>query len=213
MDELEYQEYQDENGRSAGMYCIQDILNTNGHIASQEFLETKFNCRFKGLQYQGLIDAIPKVWKKMVVADNQSIHFIVRKKCELMIDGIWKDLEETNTRDVYWVVIKSVRPKSENKWISKSNINFSSEDWKHIYLLPYKLTENTRLITFQLKITHRILACNEKLQTWKINKSSMCSFCAHTDTLEHFIYDCKNTSDFWEYIYRWWYANTKIGIP
>jgi hypothetical protein len=133
-----------------GLMYIQDIIDENGIILSKDSLERKYECDFKALEYQSLITAIPKAWKKPIKGDNQGIHFIINRETRVYIDKVQKKLEEVDTKDMYWQVLKCTRPVSEEKWREKSNINFSIEDWAIIYTLAGKLTKDTRLLSLQI---------------------------------------------------------------
>jgi hypothetical protein len=199
--------------KEAGLKYIQDLLTEEGALASQEYLENRYNLKFKALQYQSLISAIPNTWKSLITNDNQSKHFIIHKKGDILINKEWKTFHDITTKDIYWTLIETTRPVSETKWIEKCNIKFSEEDWAIIYTLPYKLTTDTRLIALQLKITHRIIACNTQLKTWKVNTSDSCDYCGQTDTIAHYLFECKQVRQMWNSIYKWWVTNTEIGIP
>jgi hypothetical protein len=71
------------------------------------------------------------------------------------------------------------------------------------------MTTDTKLQTFQFKITHRILACKSNLFTWKIAQNDICNQCGQErDTLEHHIVMCPETLEFWNRIRRWWKSIT-----
>jgi hypothetical protein len=198
--------------KEAGLKYVQDLLTEEGAIATQDYLENKYNLRFKPLQYQSLISSLPNTWKSLITNDNQSKHFIIHQKGDILINKEWKTFHDITTKDLYWTLIETTRPVSEKKWTEKCNIKFSEDDWAIIYTLPYKLTTDTRLIALQLKITHRILACNTKLKTWKVNTSDICDYCDQTDTIAHYLFECKQVKQMWNSIYKWWFTNTEIGI-
>jgi DNA-directed RNA polymerase subunit L len=145
--------------------------------------------------------------------DNQAIHFIIRHNPTILFDQEYKQIAEVTTQNMYWMMRKSIRPTSESKWKGKCNIDFSIEDWSYIYTLPATLTKDTRILSLQYKITHRILACNDKLNTWKIKDNKICNFCDQIDTIEHYLYTCEDTYTLWQHIFKWWTNATGIGMP
>ena len=58
------------------------------------------------------------------------------------------------------------------KWNTVFDIN--SNEWKHIYILPFKATACTKLHWFQFRINHNILATNYFLK--KIIDDANCNF-------------------------------------
>jgi hypothetical protein len=52
------------------------------------------------------------------------------------------------------------RPTSENKWEEHVQLGFMEDNWMSTYTTPYKATSDTKIIAFQLKVTHRLLAGN-----------------------------------------------------
>ena len=78
-------------------------------------------------------------------------------------------------------------------------------------MLANNITFDTKLINFQFKITHRIIACGYQLNKWKIIDSDMCPIC-HTeqDTIEHFFILCTQTEVFWKQVFNWWTSISKL---
>ena len=60
-----------------------------------------------------------------------------------------------------------------------------------IYVNDKGLTMDTSIQYFQFKITHIILACNYNLKIWKIKPTDQCNYCEESDTIEHFLVECK----------------------
>jgi hypothetical protein len=109
-------------------------------------------------------------------------------------------------------MLKTEGASSENTWNECSDINLSEEDWEEIYLLIYKLTMDTRIIVFQFTVTHRILACNDKMYTWKVCDTKLCH-CGDLDTIEHYLVHCQAVDTFWKQ-FNWWAKNgTSLSIP
>ena len=48
-----------------GIIFIQDLLNPQGRLLSKEEFIQKMAIRLKPLQYEGLLSAIPRQWKKI----------------------------------------------------------------------------------------------------------------------------------------------------
>ncbi len=77
--------------------------------------------------------------------------------------------------------------------------------------MSFICSRHTTIQTFQYKITHRILACNEWLNNIKIKTCNTCSFCNDKDTISHFLIDC-NSKFFGKSWAKWWEAMTGFNI-
>ena len=73
-------------------------------------------------------------------------------------------------------------PTAQRKWNTVLDIN--SNEWKKIYILPFKVTACTKLHWFQFRINHNILATNHFLKKIKIIDDVNCNFCQKEN--EHF---------------------------
>ena len=70
--------------------------------------------------------------------------------------------------------------------------------WENIYRLPFVVTIESKLRSFQFKINHNIFFTNEKLLKVGIQRTSLCTFCeAETETLSHLFGDCKFVIPLW----------------
>ncbi len=78
--------------------------------------------------------------------------------------------------------------------------------------MSFICSRQTTIQTFQYKITHRILACNDCLNNIKIKISNTCSFCNDKDTISHFPIDCNSNKWFGKSWAKWWEAMTSFNI-
>ncbi len=82
------------------------------------------------------------------------------------------NVEKVKCKEYYWHLIKkfSHLPKAISSW-ENIYINFKYKDdnfWNTIFKMPFICSRQTTIQTFQYKITHRILACNEWLNNIKL---------------------------------------------
>jgi hypothetical protein len=197
-----------------GIKHIKDLLDENNQIGSKQFLENKFNTRFKGLEYESLISAIPKQWKKDIKSIPKD-DIIISPYVAIKTENKIAKLCETKTNEIYWIHInkKGERATSENTWLEKSELNVSEEEWQTVYTGPYKIPTDAKTISFHHKITHRIIACGYNLKKWNIKEHDRCPKCNKTDTIEHYFVECQETKIFWTQIYNWWGSITQTRIP
>ena len=91
----------------------------------------------------------------------------------------------------------------EKKLQAHNNIN-----WNHVFLLPRKVTIESKMRIFQykiqLKILSNILFLNAKLFKMKIIDSPLCSLCREeNDTIWHLFSQCKVTIHYWRSLQTW----------
>ena len=90
-----------------------------------------------------------------------------------------KKLIELTSIEVYrhLITLKAQRSTSKERWESHVGMGFTEEDWAGIYHLSYLICRDTKVIAFQMKITHRILACKHNLSKLKIENNGICNRC------------------------------------
>jgi hypothetical protein len=199
---------------------IRDIITDNGTFLSEKNINSKYNLNIQTLEYNSLKSAIPSKWKKILKDKKLEIKdIVVENECQLNLNKMTKQIMDITTKEAYKMLLasKSQRPTSEKKWRETELLQIDEDDWPNIYECAFKLTTDTKLQTFQFKITHRILACKENLYTWKIKENNKCNFCeSEIDTLEHHLVMCNETLEFWNQIRRWWKSvtgtNFTVGI-
>jgi len=100
---------------------------------------------------------------------------------------------------MYETFIKQKVPneiKSQTKWATQ--LTYENINWKEIYLLPIKLTIDTKLREFQFKFLHQIIPTNTFLFKCNIVSSSLCEFCnSNPDSIAHMFWECQHIQIFW----------------
>ena len=102
-------------------------------------------------------------------------------------------------------------PTAVSKWIDLFPF-LEKLDWKPIFTMVYKITREPYLQSFQYKILNRSLNCNYNLLKWNVTHDAKCNYCSLVDTLEHHLYYCSASMDFWENVSNWIEEITKVKI-
>ena len=91
----------------------------------------------------------------------------------------------------------------ENKhW--NNTYNFQENEWKFIYMYPFKTTKYSQLRWFQIRINHNILVTNKLLKHMKLIDDSRCTFCTNDEeTIVHLLWSCNKTQEFLNLIITW----------
>ena len=93
-------------------------------------------------------------------------------------------------------------PTAQRKWNTVFDIN--SNEWKQIYILPFKATACTKLHWFQFRINHNILATNYFLKKIKIIDDANCNFCQkENETIEQLFWGCENVQNLLGQLNSW----------
>ena len=75
-------------------------------------------------------------------------------------------------------------PTSETKLTELFEIE--DEAWENIYKLPFIVTIENKMRSFQFKVNRNIFFTNEKLKKIGIGKTDLCTFCEEeVETLKH----------------------------
>ena len=74
-----------------------------------------------------------------------------------------------------------------------------------VYELPFKITIENKLRSFQFKLIHNILPTNQRLWKMNVKSSPKCEQCdAPCETISHIFYECPAVKSFWEKVIDWW---------
>ena len=172
--------YYNNNWSEKDIHFMKDIINEQGELLTKQELKAKFNVSFKPLQYESLVHAIPAKWKKILRENGQKNNsYDNYYYCAIFINQGFKKLSGLKTKDIYWHLASKIsqRPTSETTWQKYFNPPLTEELWHLIYTMTNGITFDSKLINFQFKITHRIIACGYQLKKWKINESDICPIC------------------------------------
>ena len=84
--------------------------------------------------------------------------------------------------------------------------------WSGIFKIPFMITRETKLQSFQYQIIHRLITCKKRLVNMKITDNPKCDFCKDIDDIRHFFLFCPKVNAFWNSFFQWWNNLTDIKI-
>ncbi len=181
------------------------VQNTFVHLQNLNWNITK-------LEYDSLKSAIPKYWKTILKSDSDTHLKITRNEPYVYIKNTKKLLTVVTSKDIYSSLVnnKCTQPRAIDTWANIFPF-LENIDWQTLYTLPYKITKEPYLQSFQYKILNRVTNCRDKLFTWKITDSNMCKHCEEKiDTIEHHFYECTDSKLFWNRIEDWIKNNLEL---
>ena len=97
---------------------------------------------------------------------------------------------------------KQVAPTAKQKLSARyPDININ---WEKVYSLFFRVTVDSKIREFQNKVLNDIVYTNEKLFRFGPVKSLSCTFCRKEwESLEHLLFLCNFSSDFWKHVLSW----------
>ena len=196
-----------------GIKYIGDLLDSRGDFLSLQDLSDKYmvNCTF--MDHMRIRQAIPGAWRQIITSNtshNFRQHNLIAKPIFTQDAKGMCDVLSTNTKKLYWLFLNksfpSKSPTCIGRWESLYEID--PNIWPSLFLAPFISCRETYLQSFQYRIIHRILPCNEWLFIRKVVTSNMCSyeFCEerNIDTIKHYLITCPPVTTFWENFVSWW---------
>ena len=188
------------------------IFKTDGTVMTKVEIENKYNFTIKDMDYNSLVHAIPTEWKKLLKGKNAVMYIHADYCYKIHINKVAYNVSTLKCKDFYWEFVssRSELPKSEEKWAKY--LEAEQLCWEDYYTIPFKVTRETYLQSFQYKIFHRFYPCNYTLSIWYEDHSANCKHCTAIDYLEHFFFTCNNVKAFWLAIENWWSNTLNVTI-
>ena len=183
----------------AGIIKISDLLNQNQDFLKLHELAITFNLKVPFTTYYGLVNAISKNWKS--IPKNPTLNVTHDTTVNtLKTSSIYSSL----------LNIIFVPPTAETKILRHG---FTENSKQKVYLMPFAVTNEVKIIMFQYKVIHNILPTRATLYRDGISESPICNLCnAEEQTLHHLLINCTLTIDFWMLFQDWWYQKTNETI-
>jgi len=183
----------------AGITLISDILNQNNDFLKWHEFTLKFNLNVPFTTYYGLVNTIPKYWKANLKNPIQCVKYHTT-------------VSTLTTSSIYSSLLKTifVRSTAETKILRHG---FTENTIQKVYLMPFSVTNELKIIMFQFKVIHNVLPTRATLYRDGISESPICNLCnAKEQTLHHLLINCNLTVDFWTLFQDWLHQKTNETI-
>ena len=183
----------------AGVIKISDILSQNQSFLKWHEFAMKFNLNVPFTTYYGLVNAIPKNWKANLTNPIPNVTH------ETSADNL-------RTSSIYSSLLNTVfvPPTAETKILRHG---FTENTIKKVYLMPFKVTNEVKIIMFQYKVIHNVLPTRATLYRDGISESPLCNLCnTEEQTLHHLLINCTLIHNFWILFQDWWHQKTNETI-
>lgn len=165
------------------------------------------------LEALALRNYVPIHWRRALTRDFMGDP---KFSYNMVINNHKFDLMDSGPKAWYSAVINTKRQeiKRQQSWKEElSRPDFTPQpDWANIYSLPYKITRETKLQSFQFRIAHRLITCNRYRRTLGMHPDGRCDICSEVDTLTHFFTSCIRVRNFWQNLDNWSESHLGFGL-
>ena len=72
--------------------------------------------------------------------------------------------------------------------------------WTHVYKQKLKNVYEQKIVAFNFKLLHNILATPHKLLKWRVIESNTCHLCFNEGTLEHMMLKCSYFCEYYKHV-------------
>ena len=183
------------------------MYDRNGTIRAYETLGITKSVNNNYLRWYSFIQAIPGGWRKKIAGVSKDIESNQEINIGYTLDGKFVPLEKAKSNLIYQHFIKkgNSTPKRLNILKNHYGLDLDIQKQKNLFLLPWKVTIDSRLRWLQFRITHLILPTNKWLHRIGLIESPNCNRCkTEIETLDHIFIECPEVKIFWEEVIRKW---------
>jgi len=186
----------------ADVRYIKDILH-NGKFLTIENIRQKYHVDISFLEYGGLINAIPRDWKKYLKnncieleGDQTEIkHLYYIDRISLSCKGIYNE---------YIKRICILPEEYAHSWANELGIFIDDLDWIECYPEVMKWTISTKLRSFYYQYRMKDIMSNSKLFKMKLKPSAQCNWCDNSSQdMVHLFWECTESKNIWSKLEDW----------
>ena len=94
-------------------------------------------------------------------------------------------------------LIDDILCKCTETWYRKADIMTNIDEMRKHFKNGNNTTCSVKLRTFQLRLLHNKIFCNDILVHWRKKNSNKCDFCDYKQDIKHLLYDCTEISKIW----------------
>ena len=159
-----------------------------------------------------MINAIPKSWTEELRRSNRISDALSVYDHHLIKKNQIYSLDKCRSKELYCLQIYLNNSKTRSQLYFEDLFQIKDIDWKHVYLLPRRVTVDTNLRIFQYKILNNVLYLNENVFRFKKISYPLCSFYqSENETPIHLFHGCIKTNLLWYKLKK--ILKAKIDLP
>ena len=119
----------------------------------------------------------PERWKFIIKENYDNATNLIIRDHHLIKGSRVITLDKVTSTKIYSILISKVQNKPSSSIYFENLFNDYNIDWTTIYMSPRLVTYNTYMRSLHYKILSKVLFLNNKLSTFGIKPSPLCSFC------------------------------------
>jgi hypothetical protein len=181
----------------AGFHTIYDFFedkNTIKDIRSDD----RFNT-IDVLKWYGLIHALPKHWRDIIC--KKGLCWTGQIEYGLRMPNGFIPMDKVKSNSIYVWFRDKEKVESISQHYFKRVYELSDDECYDLFVMPFKVTLDTKLRWFQYRVMHNIVPTNVWLQKVGLTNSDLCSFCKkEKETITHMFVECEKVVDFWQQV-------------
>lgn len=201
----------------AGIETIADLWHEQeACFLSHEELNQRFGIQCSFLNALQIRTAIPVKWKRLLLNPaprNLSKDLYIRPAT-----GDYIKITNSSSKAIYGALVLCRKPSisAQQKWATiypHIHPNLGGP-WDYVYQAPYRATRETKYQAFQYKIHKGLFPVTDIWPTSGLNSMTLLpfAFCDEVDTIQHFLFECEETNQFWTQVCNWVEQNTGLQI-
>ena len=145
-------------------------------------------------QLRCLIESIPRDWKSVIKNDSNGFNRTYRISNDVRVLDKTIPLQAITSRIAYTLLTKPLIEKPTAQKSISELLGTSDINWRVVYQLPHRVTNETSLLVFQYKILNNILYLNNRLHKFGFVESPLCSLCnREPESILHLFCNCQET--------------------
>lgn len=192
-----------QNAWEAGLVTIADLIEDK-KLMTFDMVCAKYGQVLNWYEHAQIIDAIPSVWKNVLMESGPVWSFKGRNVN--IIPGLTANFTYTQM-----IQINDPLRKKREKWEKVLHCSVEEEDFEKKFKAIYVVTIETKLRNFQYRLLTHAIVTNRQLKLWKVKDSELCSFCGRVpETYTHLFFDCKIVRNLWMDVFTFlerWHIN------
>ena len=174
------------NAFDEGLLTLNQLITPEGCFLPIGILERMFN--LSTMQCNSILSSIPRKWVTAL-----KIH-VINENCTTKYESVVKMTKTASFIYRKVIVINEIFHAAHLKWVNKFSIFTDFSDFTELFKNVYKVTNNSKLRSFQFRLLHNAIILNDRLSHMIQNQSNLCSFCQiERENVTHFFYHCKVT--------------------
>ena len=182
-----------------GIWFPEDLFEKGRLTPFDEWCKRGLDKKYYML-WRGLATTVLKENKQKPVQGEQNLWMLSAK-----VDGeeVVRPLESISSKEIYLLLIqKKLCRESAGKKTYNDEYHMNNQTWNKIYTVYGRSWKNKKVLDFQYKVLHRVVALNPLL--FKMGIKDKCTFCNdEKETIQHMLYRCKKVRKFWKQVKDW----------